>query len=124
MWLTSLIIVTNSTNAYSEEAVVILQGKPAPYSGLLLPEDKAIQLYNDINKYKLLTESYQKSVDIYKLNEEVLNKKINLLNEQNDKLSDSLLKARSFNNWEKAIWFGLGFLSVSMGIYGVKEITK
>jgi len=107
----------------SEEAVVLQKGQPSPYIGVLLPELKAKELYNDINRYKLLTESYERSIILYKQNEDLYNKKSQLLLEQNDKLAEDLLKARSTSNWEKVLWFSLGFFSVVMGIYGVKATS-
>jgi hypothetical protein len=77
-----------------------------------------------LNKYKLLTASYEKSIELYKSNEELIDRKTKLLLDQNDKLYEMLNKERSRSNWEKIIWFSLGFLSVGMGVYGVKEITK
>lgn len=122
--LVILTIVMTISNSSAQEAIVLYEGKPAPYTGLLLPEAKALELYNDIHKYKLLNESYERSIVLYKGNEELMNKKTQMLLEQNDKLAESLQKARNVGNWEKILWFGLGFLSVGMGIYGVKTITK
>ena len=120
--LVSSMIVNNL--AHADEAIVINKGQAAPFTGLLLTEEKANTVYNDLNKYKLLNESLEKTVVLYKQNEDLYDKKITVLLEQNDKLAENLQQARSTSNWEKVLWFTLGFFSVGLGIYGVKTITK
>jgi hypothetical protein len=107
-------------NASAQEALVLPKGSQAPFTGLLLPEQKAIEVYNDLNKYKLLSESYERSIALYKSNEEILDNKTKILLEQNDKLSTQLSKARTTSNIEKAVYYALGFLSVIGGAYAVK----
>jgi hypothetical protein len=116
-------MIVNSV-VIADDAVVLNKGQPAPYTGLLLTEEKANSVYNDLNKYKLLNESLQRTVFLYEQNEKLQEKRVNVLLEQNDKLAINLQQARTVSNWEKVLWFGLGFLSVGLGIYGVQAITK
>ena len=120
--LLSTLLITSIAvnNASAQEALVLPKGSQAPFTGLLLPEQKAIEVYNDLNKYKLLSESYERSIALYKNNEEILDSKTKILLEQNDKLSMQLSKARTASNIEKAVYYALGFLSVIGGAYAVK----
>jgi hypothetical protein len=113
-----------TSNALAQDAQVLLKGTQAPYTGLLIPEEKALILYNDLRKYKLLSESYEKSVDIYKQNESLLNDKSKLLMDRNVSLEESLRKATNVSTVEKIGWFALGFLSVLAGSYAAKATSS
>lgn len=118
----TVVTINNSSanESIEDKAVVLPKGTQAPYTGLLIPESKAMVLYNDLSKYKLLSESYERSISLYKGNEEILDRKTKMLLDQNDDLSKKLLDARSTTSWEKAGWFALGFLSVITGAYAIK----
>ena len=117
-------LMTINNVVYADDAVPLIKGQQAPFTGILLTEEKANTVYNDLSRFKLLNESLERSIKLYEQNEQIQEKKINILLIQNDKLSTDLMTARSASNWEKVLWFGLGLVSVGLSIYGVKAITK
>ena len=118
-------IVTTINNAVADEqSQVLIKGTSAPYTGVLIPEKQATQLYNDLHTYKSLIDSYEKSITYYKQNEDLMNSQAQILLKQNDRLAETVYKQQNTSNLEKVLWFSLGFLSVGMGIYGVKKTTQ
>ncbi len=75
----------------------------------------------DGETYQKLNESLNKSIELYKSNEQINNNKINLLIEQNDKLAKNLLASQSLNNWER---FGLVLLGIAMTVGAGFAIKK
>jgi len=53
-------------------------------------------------------ESLQKSIDLYKLNETIQQKQLDIVLQQNDKLASALQSERTLNNWERFGCFLLG----------------
>lgn len=129
-WLISLIIVSNFTvqvASAEDGAVSIRKGDLAPFAGVLLTNDKANELNNGLNErdqYKLLNESYTKTIKLYRDNEELYQSKVNLLLTQNDSLSKSLYDARETTAWERFGWFALGVVGTSLAVYGVKKAIQ
>ena len=65
-----------------------------------------------------------KSIDLYKKNEDVQNQKVNILLEQNDKLAKSLGDARSVSTFERVAWFIGGMLVTSAAVFGASKLAK
>lgn len=119
--LTLSISLININNCFALDQSVLLLEKdiPAPYKGYLFPEEKVLQLRKDLlqlDTYKSLLDSYDRSILLYQNNELILNKKINLLLTQNDVLVQSAYNAQDRGNLENWIWFGLGMLVTGVGI--------
>lgn len=68
-----------------------------------------------------LNESLTRSIELYKSNDEIQQKKVNLLLEQNDVLAKRLNESQSLNNWEK---FGLFVLGIAATVGAGIAIKK
>lgn len=122
-----LIILTILSNlCIADELVVpITKGDPAPYSGVLFPVSKAREMEKtsiERNNLKLINESYQRSHEIDAKTEELLNKKIDIVTQQNNVLNDQVYKYRESSNWNNLLWFSLGIFATGAAIWGVSRV--
>ena len=126
-YLLILILACNTCFAADPDAVALNKNDPAPFSGVLLSNDKANQLKNtsiERDEYKLINDSLTRSVKLYRDNETIYDNKVNVLLQQNDKLAVSLYDARQTTMWEKFGYFFLGVAATTAAVYGVKKVTQ
>lgn len=117
IFLTFLII---ANNCYAQDVIILDKDKPAPFHGYLFPDDKALKFKQDLvelDALRAMEASYEKSINLYKKNEELFDYKVNVLLEQNDKLADALYKQKDRNTWENFGWYFLGVVSIGLGAY-------
>jgi hypothetical protein len=122
----SLLVFTTGAVA-SEDAVYVEKGSPAPYSGVLLPLDKANELRKAVIELETLratNSSYEKSVKLYQKSIQLSDLKVNMLTEQNEKLSQAVVESRSSGDLQKILWFGLGVIATGFALYGAKKATQ
>jgi hypothetical protein len=122
--LISLILAPRSS---ADQAVGIDKGQPAPFSGVLMDQEKANAVKIGLQErdlYKQIVDSQSRSLDLLKQNNTYAENKVNLLLEQNDKLAERLQSAQSLNNWERVGLVILGMAFVLGGAYAVKGISK
>lgn len=116
-----------SINSKAEDAIQLKKGDPAPFSGVLTSVEHskliAVRLI-ERDTYKALSESYQKTSDLYKINSELSDKKVNTLLDQNDKLSEQLKNSQSISDVQKFLMFGLGIVTTIGAGFLVHEIAK
>lgn len=121
----SLIFSLSASNCYADTDVVELQpNQLAPFHGLLFTPEKANSIKAQLldgDLYKQLSESQQHSIDILKQNMDLSEKKVSMLLDQNDKLSESLKSAQGMNNLER---IGLVLLGVVMTVGAGVAIKK
>jgi hypothetical protein len=116
-----------SSIARSEESIILEKGKPAPYTGFLVPRERVLELRKtelDNQEYKLLNESLTRTVNIYKSNESLSEKQVNILLERNDKLSQELNKSRSMSNFERGLWFFGGMVVTGAAAYTASKLIR
>jgi hypothetical protein len=124
--LTILLIFSISVNnqafavTEAEQNVTIVEkNEPAPFRGYLFSEDKALKFRKDLlqlDTLKAMNDSYERSITLYKTNDELFNYKVNTLLQQNDKLADQLYRSKDRNDWENWAWFAFGILVTSVGV--------
>lgn len=103
------------------------KGDNAPFAGLLFSIEKSNAIKAQLvqlDLYKELSDSQQKSIDFLKANQELEEKKVNTLLEQNDKLSEQLKSTQSFNNWERIAIFTLGIIATVGAGFAIKAASK
>lgn len=129
--LTSLTIVNSyaqtptpapiiSANGENNEVVFIQKDTEAPFTGYLFTPNNASKIKAELiqlDYYKQLELSYEKSIDLYKKNEDIYNFKVNTLLEQNDKLADALYKSKDRDTWENRFWFVAGIFVTGSAVY-------
>lgn len=132
-----LIIISNISSAFAipfivedtstDEVISLHKDDKSPYDGVLFPIDKAKELQNSVlerDNYKLLNESLQKSLDIDKDVEKVLNQKVELITQQNNNLSETLYKTRETTAWDHFWWFLVGVVSTTAAVYAASRLNK
>lgn len=122
--LTFLIIgILTITNSFGASA--IKKGDPAPHDGVIFTNVEANELKGEVQEKDILKKlnlSLNKSLDYSKQNNEILQKKTDVLMEQNNKLATRLYEARDVSNLERILWFGLGVVGTGLAAYGVSQI--
>jgi hypothetical protein len=122
IFLSILSVLVSSTTA-AEEIVLLEKDQPAPFKGLLFSPEKSNEMYKEFESLSDKIKSLERINALYKENEFLYDRKINTLLEQNTKITDTLIKTENQKQLDRILWFGLGFLSVGLGIYGVKTIS-
>lgn len=119
----SILNVLANNICFADDIVLLEQGAPAPFKGLLFTPEKSNAMYEEFEILKYKITKLEKINSLYVENEVLYEKKVNSLLEQNTQLSETLYKVESKKEIDKLIWFGLGFLSVGLGVYATKTIS-
>lgn len=122
--LVAVALIFNTTIAFADDVVYLKKGDASPTDGYLFSNAKAQDTRNKlltIDDLKAMNTSYQHSIDLYKNNETIYQKQLDLLSTQNTKLVSSEQQTLSMTTYEKMAWFGFGVLVTGLAVYGAKE---
>ena len=122
-----LMILSVSLTAKAADPVKLEKDSPAPFTGLLFSETKALELRNsliDLDTEKKLNLSFQRELQLKNSSLEFRQNEVTLLQERNNKLSSSLMDERTMTTWERIGWFSLGIVATGLAFYGASKIQK
>lgn len=129
--ITSLLIATLTVqSAFADQAVTVKTGdvvSPAYDRGTLLDREKAEKIKDElIEKDGLVkqVESYDKTIKLYRSNEDILNSQKDMLVKQNIELTRTLNDTREMSDWTKIGYFVLGVGIAGLGVYGASRLAK
>src|ERR1700688_2517459 len=109
-YLLSLIVILTSLSqtSYGDDSVYLNKSQAAPFPGYLLPAAKVQQFESDelqLSFLKTNNDSLTKSLTLEQQNSALKDQKVNLLLDQNDKLSKAAYSERELTTWEKIAYF-------------------
>lgn len=111
----------------ADDVVPIQKDQPAPFNGLLFPQEKAVDARNAIierDSLKAINLSLDNSVKYYQENSGKDAEKIKLLMDRNDQLSKNLNDERTVTNWERIAWIAAGVVLTGVAFYGLHAVSK
>jgi len=121
------IILLFSFSLFAEDAVVLKKGQAAPNDGILISQQKAQDIKNDeitMQSLTQLNDSLNKSLQLQSQISDLNQQKVNLLQDQDNKLAKALQDSQSVSDWTKVLYFSLGFVIPVASFYGVRQALK
>jgi hypothetical protein len=111
---------------YADDSSVYLnKNQVAPFPGYLLPAGKVEQFQNDelqLGFLKTTNDSLTKSLTLEQQNSALKDQKVNLLLDQNDKLSKAAYTERELTTWEKIGYIAAGIVITGVAIAGAHAL--
>lgn len=126
-YLSLLLAIIFSINCWAQDVVYIEKGTPAPYSGQLFTNKKALEIRKQLierDQFKLFNEALTQNVDLQQ--KIIINQKdqVNLLLDQNTKLVSRVENNGSLTNFERMFWFGIGVVSSGLAVWGASRLVR
>lgn len=113
--------------ALADTATPVEKNQPAPYAGILMDQEKSNSVKIGLQErdlFEQIVTSQTKSIELLKQNNTYSENKVNILLEQNDKLSERLQNAQSLSTFEKVGLFVLGIAATVGAGLALKSISK
>lgn len=113
--------------AFAQETVPLREKEPAPFSGVLFSNEEANKVRREkleLQQTKKINESLVNSLKLSETIDNVNREKVNLVVSQMDILSKNLQEERNVNNWERAVWIGVGILAAGVGALALKGASR
>ena len=123
----TLCIIVNPSLTFADDIVYLNKGTPSPSDGYLFSPAKTQTVKNQlltIDDLRLQVASYQKSINLYKVNESEYQKEIDLFSTQNTKLINEQQTALSMSTYEKAGWFAGGLIASALAFVAASKVIK
>lgn len=122
--LLSIILISSNNSFAADSAIALSKGEIAPFTGILMPLDLAKTVNNkltDCNRIKLINQSLNDSINIYKKNEVLYKSEVTEIQVENLSLRTAVDNANKNNFWRNALYFGLGVLTTSAVVYATRQ---
>lgn len=119
-----------STPSYADNAVKVKTGDIVPKEydgGTLLDSQKAEKIKDQLierDAFEKQNKSYEKSIDLYKANEQLYQDQNTILLNRNIELTKTLNDTRTTSDWAKIGYFLLGVTITGVAVYGASRLTK
>ena len=121
------LIAVNSIPSAAYDAKLLEKGDISPFQGVLFSTDDANKIRVELlerDTFLFLNESYKRSLDLTDKNMKLKDEQLDLVMNRNLDLTKALNSQKDMNNWERALWFGLGIAVSTLTLYGLKNATK
>ena len=122
-----MVTLVSLINANADQAVDLNKGEPAPFNGVLLDKEKSNKIKNELIEKDALAEknnSLNRSIDLYRKNESIMNEQNDLLLNKNLELTRTLNDARETSSTTKILYFLGGVILSGAAVYGASKLTK
>jgi hypothetical protein len=116
-----------SQNVRADKSIEIPAAELTPFASILMDKEKADKVHIQLlerDLYEELSDSQQKTINLYKSNQSLEDEQIKTLTSQNDKLSESLKSAQGMNNLERFGIFALGVIATIGAGLAIQHISK
>lgn len=122
-----ILLLIVSQPAFADTAINVSKGEIVPYEGTLMDKERSKKIRDELidkDALEKTNESLNKSILLYKANEEQYMGQKKLLVDQNIELTKVLNDTRETSGWLKVGYFVLGMAVTGLAVYGATKLAK